>query len=301
MQPRSDTAVKPAIQPAFSVLPNEIKDSIYKHAVADACLHIDITPRKKTKAEMNAVPSSGWCGTMRMRQRQELEVGRIKLSTPSTLVALLLTSRQINHEVHPHYAAAIEKLVIRCAGIGNESGYGCIGGFDGGGVYFHKVSKAIFTPSRKLTPVLRRLLTLRKATHNPAGLLARIENVKMVVIEHWDPYVTLPTLERFEDSKQRIHKAVSISAYGDAFWEWISSNKKIQCVVVRWKMMEPDKEKRIAVSNTSMEVAWDMKVDPLVSPNIDGPLHNLDTRWQIINDPVGGHGSHGEEGGDRTI
>ena len=292
IQLRAGTTMEPTRKPMFTSLPREIKDSIYKHAVDDACLRMDITPRQKTNAERNAVPSSGWCGTMRHRQMRELEVGHVKVYAPTSLVALLLTCRQTNYEVQPFHAAATEKLVMRCIGTGERAGYGGIGGFsdDGGGVSFDKVSKALFTPPRNLTPVFKRLLTLRKATRNHAAFLAfleRIDNVKTVVIEHWDPYVTLPTLELYVDSMVRRKKAVSITAHGDAFWEWISSNKNIQSVVVRWFMMESDKEKRIAVSDTSMEVVYNMKADPLTSSNIDGPLHNLDTRWQIISDPVG--------------
>ena len=284
--------MEPTRKPMFTSLPREIKDSIYQHAVGKGQLRIDVTPRPKTNAERNAVPSSGWCGTMRHRQMRELEVGHVKVYAPTSLVALLLTCRQINYEVQPFHAAATEKLVMRCIGTGERAGYGGIGGFsdDGGGVSFDKVSKALFTPPRNLTPVFKRLLTLRKATRNHAAFLAfleRIDNVKTVVIEHWDPYVTLPTLECYVDSMVRRNKAVSITAHGDAFWEWISSNKNIQSVVVRWFMMESEKEKRIAVSDTSIEVVWNMKGAPLTSSNIDGPLHDLEG-WQVINDPVRG-------------
>ena len=300
IQPTAGTTMEPTRKPMFTSLPREIKDSIYKHAVDEPCLRMDITPRRKTKAERDAVPSSEWCGTMRIRHMKQLEVGHVKVYAPASLVSLLLTCRQINYEVQPLHAAATEQLVMRCIGTAERAGYGGVGGFsdDGRGVSFDKVSKALFTQSRNLTPVLRRFLTLRKATRKHAAFLAflgRFENVKTVVIEHWDPYVTLPTLELYVDSMMRIKKAVSITARGDAFWEWISSNKNIQSVVVRWFMMESDKEKRIAVSDTSMEVVYNMKAGPFTSSNVDGHPHNLDTRWQIISDPVGSHGSHEEE------
>ena len=280
-------------QPNLSSLPSEIKDSIYKHAVGDACLHIDITPRPKTTAERKAVPSSGWCGTTSMRQKQELEVGQFKVYTPTTLVALLLTCRATNHEVQPLYVAAIEKLVIRCAGIGDYSRYRWIGGFGsgGGGVTFDKVSKAMFAPSQKSTPALKRFWTFRKPSCEPGALLTLIQNVKTVEVVHWDPY---PAPQYSQDPKQRARAAVSIIGNGDAFWEWISLNHNIQSVVVHSKMMEWDEEERTKVCKSSIEVAWNLEADRLVSQKLDGPMHNVDTRWQIVSDSIGIDGSNEE-------
>ena len=276
---KADSMMKSNRQPKLSSLPSEIKDSIYKHAVADACLHIDITPRHKTNAERNAIPSSGWCGTMRSRHIQELEVGRLEVYIPTTLVALLLTCRATNHEVQPLYVAAIEKLVIRCVDIG------------GGGVTFDKVSKAIFPPSQKSTPALKRLWTRRKPSCDPSALFARIQNVKTVVIVHSDPYM-VP--QRSQNPEQRVWMAVFPIADGNAFWEWISFNHNIQSVVLHSKRMEWDKGERKVVCKGSMEMAWNLEADRLVSHKLDGPLHNIHTRWQIVSDSIGFDGSNEE-------
>ena len=243
----------------LSSLPSEIKDSIYKLAVADACLHIGITPRDKTRAEVNAIPSSGWCGpTMSRKQSHELEVGHIKVYASTTLVALLLTCRQISQEMRPLRTAATEKLVIHCASIEGEAGSGSVGGFSGG-VTFRKVSKAIFTPPQKLPLTIKRFLTLHKVARNHKALLARIQNVKTVVLEHWDPWLNRSMLARYKDPKLLIHQVVEFTAYCDIFWEWISSHRNVQSVVVRLMTRESDKEERKAVFKTLMEVAWDLR------------------------------------------
>ena len=293
MRLRSDTMMNSTRHPSFSSFPAEIKDRIYNHVVA-ACLHIDITPRQKTSAERNAVPSSVGCATVRLKQMTTLEVGHIKVYTSTALVALLLTCRQTNHEVQHLHTAATQKLVIRCAGIRNEAGYGCIGGVGGGGgsVAFDKVSNAIFAPSRKLTPALKRLRTLRKNARNPEALLRRIQHVKTVVVEHWDSY---PALWCPQDPMQRARTAFSATANGGAFWEWVSLNNNIQTVVVHSWMTEWDKEERKAVFKNSMEVVWNMEADRLTPHNLDGPLHNV-TRWHIIGDSASIDDSNEEQG-----
>ena len=280
--------------PLFLSVPSEIKDRIYNHVVTDACLQIDITPRQKIKAEIHTITSGGPWGTVRLYHMKKLEVGHIKVYTSTALVALLLTCRQTNYEVQHLYTAATEKLVIRCAGIMNEAGYGWIGGFsDGEGrVAFSKVSDAIFAP-RNFTTVLKRLLTLRKNPRKPEALLSLIQHAKTVVVEHWD---SDPKLWGPQDPMQRARKATSITAYGDAFWEWVSLNNNIQSVVVHSWMTEWDKEERKAVFKNAMKVAWNMEADRLIPHKLNGPLHNAETRWHIISDSADTDGSNEEQG-----